>query len=144
MGPKASLMRVVLDTNVLVSALLFGGVPGQILDLVRSGMLVPLVSRETFAELRTVLSCPKFQLSEEEVAGLLENECLPYMAVVEVRDDRAGTCSDPDDDKFVACAVAGKARFLVTGDRALLALGTVGAARVVTVRQLLASVQKGA
>lgn len=142
MGAGKGSVRVVLDSNVLVSALLFGGIPGQILDLVRSGRLVPVVSRETFGELRAVLSYPKFELSEEEAAWLVEVECLPYLEVVDVSDDKAGTCSDPDDDKFVACAVAGKARFLVSGDRALLSLGTVGSVEVVTVRQLLAAIRK--
>jgi putative PIN family toxin of toxin-antitoxin system len=56
MGKKVSPVRVVLDTNVLVSALLFGGQPGKLRDLWASARLIPLVSKETFAEFNKVLA----------------------------------------------------------------------------------------
>ena len=56
MGKKVARLRVVLDTNVLVSTLLFGGQPGKLRDLWVAKRIVPLVSKETFAEFSKVLT----------------------------------------------------------------------------------------
>ena len=61
--------RVVLDTNVLVSALLFTGKLSKIVDLWQRGKMIPLISRETFGELRAVLEYPKFSLAPSELFG---------------------------------------------------------------------------
>jgi putative PIN family toxin of toxin-antitoxin system len=129
--------RVVIDTNVLVSALLFGGQPGKLRDWWVGGRLVPLVSKETFAEFGKVLAYPKFRLSPAEIAMIVEEELLPYAEVVDVAEDAAGVCRDSHDDKFLALAAAGKASYLVTGDRDLLALQTFGNTQIVTVRDIL-------
>ena len=60
---EAAPLRVVVDTNVLLSALLFGGQPGRLRDLWVEGRIVPLVSQETFAEFSKVLYYPKFDLA---------------------------------------------------------------------------------
>ena len=59
--------RVVLDTNVLVSALLFKGRLARLVELWQKGAIVPVISKETFDELRTVLCYPKFALNAEEI-----------------------------------------------------------------------------
>jgi uncharacterized protein len=60
-------IRVVLDTNVLVSCLLFGGTPGELLDLWKTGRIRLLMSREMVDEFLRVLAYPKFNLSEDEI-----------------------------------------------------------------------------
>jgi len=57
--------RVVLDTNVIVSALLFKGALSRLVELWRKGKIIPVISKETFAELTTVLHYPKFSLSKD-------------------------------------------------------------------------------
>lgn len=138
MGQKVAPFRVVLDTNVLVSALLFGGRVGRLRDLWKSGGIVPLVSRETFTEFRRVLSYPKFKLTEREIGAILNDEILPYVEVVEITDQANGICRDPHDDMFLAVAASGDAQYLVTGDRDLLEIKEHGGTRIVTVVEFLA------
>lgn len=114
--------RVVLDTNVLVSALLFTGELSKIVELWQKGEIVPLISRETFAEPRAVLKYPKFYLAPDEIQSIIENEILPYFEVVRIEENIKGVCRDPGDDKFIACAISGLADFLLTGDKDLIDL----------------------
>lgn len=137
MGQKITSVRVVVDTNVLVSGLLFGGEPGRLHDLWVAGQLVPLLSRETFAEFNRVLSYPKFRLSPAEITLLIEEELLPYAEVVDVTEDASGACRDPHDDMFLSLAVSGKALYVITGDRDLLVLNMFRQTRIITVSELL-------
>jgi uncharacterized protein len=139
MGKKVAPLRVVIDTNVLLSALLFGGQPGELRDLWVGGQIVPLVSQETFSEFFKALAYPKFQLSPVEIKMIIEEEMLPYAEIVDVSEDAAGVCRDSEDDKFLALAAAGGAAYLVTGDRDLLVLQAFRNTRIVTVRDFLES-----
>jgi len=114
--------RVVLDTDVLVSALLFTGELSKIVDLWQRGEVVPLISRETFDELRAVLQYAKFSLAPDEIQSIIENEILPYFKVVEIKENVRGVCRDPGDDKFLACARSGAAHFILSGDKDLIVL----------------------
>ncbi len=114
--------RAVLDTNVVVSALLFER--GRLSWLRPSWMAEdfrPLVSKSTAAELLRVLSYPKFHLTDEEIEVLL-GDFLPFSEAVEVKDTPAAYPGlvDPDDRIFLHLAEAGTAEFLVTGDQDLL------------------------
>ena len=114
--------RVVLDTNLLVSAaLLSGSLPRRVLDHVRlNGRL--LLSLETFVELEGVLLRSKFgrYASWEKRKELLE--LLPSVAEWISTSSTISECRDPDDNKFLELAVDGKADFLVTGDKDLMKL----------------------
>jgi putative PIN family toxin of toxin-antitoxin system len=132
MGEKPKkVRRVVLDTNVLVSALLFTGELSKIVDLWQQGEMVPLISRETFDELRAVLQYPKFSLAPDEIQSIIENEILPYFEVVEIKENVRGVCRDPGDDKFLACALSGSAHFIVSGDKDLIVLKSHKAIRII-------------
>ncbi len=116
--------RVVLDTNLVLSALVFSG--GRVAELRRAwqqGAVTPLVSRDTAAELVRVLAYPKFCLTREEQEVLLA-DYLPYAETVKIpaRKPRVPACRDPFDVPFLLLAVIGKADALVTGDQDLLAL----------------------
>jgi putative PIN family toxin of toxin-antitoxin system len=137
MGQKVTPHRVVVDTNVLVSGLLFGGEPGKIRDLWIKGRIVPLLSSETFTEFNRVLSYPKFRLSPAEITMLIEEELLPYAEILDVTEDATGVCRDPKDDKFLSLAASGKAAYLITGDQDLLVLQLFQQTRIVTVSELL-------
>lgn len=80
-------IRVVLDTNVLVSALLFGGVLNRLVAKWKTGDVVPVFSQATFDEFRRVLAYPRFDLTESEIRVLIEDEVLPYFDIVETRED---------------------------------------------------------
>ena len=122
MGKKEEVTRLVLDTNVLVSALLFRSEASALLDAWRGGRFRLAVSEPILDEYHRVLEYPKFRLSEREVSTIMAEFVLPYCDPVRTAGGPR-LCSDPDDDKFIHCALAARATALVTGDRALLALG---------------------
>jgi uncharacterized protein len=124
--------RVVIDSNVLVSFFLRrGSTPWRVVrDVMECGQL--LVSDDTLAELEEVLRRSKF---DRYVSRALREQFLTilptfatHVAVVE----RIEACRDPRDDKFLETAVNGQADFLVTGDRALLAMRTFRSVAIVS------------
>jgi len=113
-------VKIVLDTNVVVSGLFFGGFPGKILSAWHNQQLTLVLSASILAEYREVgaeLSAQYGELDFEAFAALL----VVHAEVVDAPAALAeGVCSDPDDDKFLACAAAAGARVIVSGDRDLL------------------------
>lgn len=126
-GPRTAppaVPRVVLDTNVVLSALMFpGGATAQLRRAWQSGRVLPLVSTATAHELVRVLAYPKFRLGADEQQELLA-DYLPWTEVVAVPEPppRVPDCRDPDDLPFLHLAAAGRAAALVTGDADLLTL----------------------
>ncbi|CAN5202760.1 putative toxin-antitoxin system toxin component, PIN family [soil metagenome] len=116
--------RVVLDTNIVVSALVFRGVgPSTLRKAWQARAFQPLASTVTAHELMRVLAYPKFRLSPTDQHELLA-DYLPYAASVTVPEPapRVPRCRDSFDQCFLELAIAGKAHVLVTGDNDLLAL----------------------
>jgi putative PIN family toxin of toxin-antitoxin system len=128
--PK-KIIRVVLDTNILISALLFKGELSRMVGLWQEGKIVPIISKETFHELRTVLEYPKFSLSRAEIKWLIENEILQFFEVVNVSEYIKGVCRDPGDDKFISCAISANADYIVTGDKDLFDLKEYRSIRII-------------
>lgn len=128
--------RVVLDTNVVLSALLFrDGAVARVRGGWQCGRFVPLASTATARELVRVLAYPKFRLAADEQEQLLA-DYLPWVQAVQIRGPPPSTpaCRDPLDLPFLHLAIAGKARALVSGDRDLLALaGAPGLCAVLSV-----------
>ena len=117
-------VRVVLDTNVVLSALVFrGGTAGQVRQAWQQGVVLPLASTATVQELVRVLAYPKFRLSPAEQDELLA-DYLPYAEIVRIpqQPPTVPDCRDALDLPFMHLAVAGKAKVLVTGARDLLAI----------------------
>ena len=116
-------VRVVLDTNVVLSALVFGGgAAGRVRRAWQQGSLLPLASTATVQELVRVLSYPKFRLSQAEQEELLA-DYLPHTEIVRIpKLPKVPACRDAMDEPFMHLAVAGKAQVLVSGDRDLLAI----------------------
>jgi putative PIN family toxin of toxin-antitoxin system len=128
--------RVVLDTNVVLSALLFGsGTAGRVRVGWQAGRFTPLGSTATAAELVSVLGYPKFRLSAGEQEEMLA-DYVPWVQVVRIPNPPppAPGCRDPFDLPFLHLAIAGKASALVSGDRDLLTLA--GARGLCTVLSL--------
>ena len=118
-------MRVVFDTNVAISALLFRhGATATLRQAWIAGRFTPLTDRPCTDELIRTLSYPKFELSPSDIHALLA-DYLPFSQIVDTADHEAlelPLCRDPDDQKFLVLAELGQADVLVTGDEALLAL----------------------
>ena len=113
---------MVFDTTTVVSALLFeSGRLAWLRQHWQEGRCVPLICRETAAELTRVLAYPKFRLTLEDRHELLA-EYLPYCQTVELTEKCSSTCRDAKDQPFLDLAQSGKADLLVSGDQDLLVL----------------------
>ena len=119
-------MRVVLDTNIVISALLWGGVPFRLLQFAQVGDIELVTSPALVAELADVLGrshlTPYIQkqgLSAMELVNLYQ----AFAQSVAPQTVPAVILDDPDDDHVLACAVAGRADLIVSGDKHLLGLG---------------------
>ena len=126
--------RVVLDTNVVLSALVFGkGTTARLRAAWQGSRFLPLVSTATARELVRVLSYPKFRLEAQEQQELLA-DYLPYAEVVRIPEPPPSVpvCRDPFDLPFLHLAAAGRADALVTGDADLLTLARVGRCPIMT------------
>jgi putative PIN family toxin of toxin-antitoxin system len=128
-------MRVVLDTNVLVSALVFKGRLAILGELIAAKKITPCLSTATLDEFILVLHRPKFRraliaahVSVNEIVQAL----LAQSVMVSDRDNIEQIHSDPSDTKFLTCAVASKASYIVTGDKHLLSLKSVNHIPIVT------------
>jgi len=134
---KPEVIRVVLDTNVLVSALLFGGMQDRLVARWKAGTVVPVFSKATFDEFRRVLTYPRFSLSETEIRVLIEDEVLPYADIVEILEEIQGVCPDPGDDIFLSCAVAAGVDAIVSGDKDLLDIGSFRKIPIISTQDFL-------
>lgn len=137
-------MRVILDTNVLVSGIFFGGVPGQIVDAWADDRLSLVLTPEILEEYARVGHTMAAKYPEGRMAFTAMLEILTVHSPVLAAAPLPGAVSaDPDDDKFLAAAVASGVRILVSGDRHLLNVSGWQTIEVLTprtfVRQYLAT-----
>jgi len=126
-------LRVVIDTNILISALVFGGKIARLRFAWQEGCFTPLVSKVTTTELIRVLAYPKFRLTPTEREDLLSDYLL-FCESVAMPDLLPATldCRDPFDVPFLVLALVGEANYLVTGDRDLLVLKDDFSCQIVT------------
>lgn len=115
-------MRLVLDTNVLVSAIVFGGAPRRVLSTVLTGANQLVLSSVLLDELRRVLVGPKFRYPLA-AAARIDAEVRELADIVEPSVRLAVITADRADDRVLECAVEGRADAIVSGDGDLLALG---------------------
>ncbi|MCX7087167.1 MAG: putative toxin-antitoxin system toxin component, PIN family [Methylococcales bacterium] len=119
--------RVVLDTNCIISALLFSKQKmAWLRHCWQTGAIIPLASKETVSELIRVLAYPKFKLTKEEQALILA-DFLPYAETVVIADVPEGLpiIRDQADQMFLILAVVGQAETLVTGDADILDIKSI-------------------
>jgi putative PIN family toxin of toxin-antitoxin system len=133
--------RVVIDTNVVLSAVVFAAGRLAPLRLAWQGnRVLPLISRITAAELIRALAYPKFKLAPHEQEELLA-DYLPYCKTVRIPSPPPATppCRDTFDVPFLELALTGKAEALVTGDKDLLSLAGSLACPILSVDQFLST-----
>jgi putative PIN family toxin of toxin-antitoxin system len=139
MSPAKRPPRVVVDTNVVLSALVFGGGRLETLRFAwQGGRYVPLACSHTASELIRVLAYPKFKLSAADQQELLA-DYLPYCTTVNLLDILPSSiqCRDANDLPFLHLALAGKADFLVSGDADLLSLAGTFVCPIVTAEEFI-------
>lgn len=112
--------KVVIDTNIYISAIFWGGNPREVVDLGRDGKISIFTSLEIQKEIDRILST-KFGLSDEETGQILI-DFSTFTSWVKASRKIAVVDKDPDDDKFIECAVSAGASYVITGDDHLLEL----------------------
>ena len=130
-------MKVVLDANVLISALIKAGKPRELFfRLAEEKMLI--LSRQILEEFLEVAEDPRVKkyVKEQETAAFL-NSLRDATKIVEVKSKFRAVKEDPDDDVFVNTAYDGKADYIVSGDKHLLSLGEFRGTKIVTVDEML-------
>lgn len=112
-------MKIVLDTNVFISGVFFGGPPYQILDAWRKGKIDIVLSEAIYDEYHRIATELSRQFKEVDISTFLD--LLAVNAIwVNVPQLPFRVSTDPDDDKFISCAVASKTKLIVSGDKHLL------------------------
>lgn len=128
-------MRIVADTNTVVSGLLWKGAPRQIIQACRHQRIIIVSSESLIAELAEVLARDKFATRIKD-AGLTPSGLVAdYTALTEQSHPEPlnkPVCRDPDDDAVLACALAGRADALVSGDEDLLTLKSFRGIPIIT------------
>ena len=127
-------LRVVIDTNILVSALVFGKEPAEVLKLSSAGRIKAVTSSVLLLELSEVLS-KKFRFSDQRIQTI-EAKLRKVSAVV--TPSQKVTLLGSADDRVLEAAVAGKCHHIVTGDRELLELGSFDDVAIINLNQLIA------
>lgn len=129
--------RIVLDTNVLISAIAFGGRPREVLEKVISGTFAMAISAEMLAEFQGVLEGRKFRYPSAIVRTIV-NELLAVSELVRPTMKVEQIKADPADNRILECALESRAACIVTGDRHLLELGQFEGISILDVAAFLA------
>lgn len=137
-------MRIVIDTNVLLSGFLWGGTPRVLIEQVRSNAAEMVISTALLEEFSRVIARPKFAAMLQRTTRTPERilgELRTLADIVAAPNLPQPVCRDPKDDIVLACALAAKANLLVAGDDDLLALKVFEGIAIVTAAQAVAMVE---
>jgi uncharacterized protein len=127
--------RVVADTNIYISALMFGGLPGAFLDLAFVGSFTLITSSVLLDELDEKLR-GKFEIAPPD-ADLIRSRLENVAEVVSPAYSLSVITEDPEDNRVLECAIAGRADIIVSGDRHVLKLGGYQGIVILTARQFM-------
>ena len=128
--------KIVLDSNVFISALVFGGKPREILDLAVKGLIEIAISDDILEEIKGVLEGKKFQFPARVTHALIR-EIEDLADIVEPKGRIEAVLDDPQDNRVLECAVASGANGIVSGGSHLLALRTFGKIKIMNPDEFL-------
>lgn len=127
-------MKIVIDTNVLMSGIIFGGNPTRIIELLFSQKISAFASPEMVNEYKRIyeeLSRKYRKRTHNEIGEIIQSiNVIPSHSHIEI-------CRDPDDNKFIECAVDNKCIYIVSGDKDLLVLERYEDIEILTVSDFL-------
>lgn len=126
-------MKIVVDTNVVISGVFFGGFPRKILTEIARGKINACATAEIINEYNEVVA---EMISRKQ--GRLNHDILtPLFQAMEIIEPKTKVkiSRDPDDDKFLGCAKDGKALYIVSGDKDLLVLESYEGIQIITAKQ---------
>lgn len=125
-------MRIVIDTNVLVSGIFFGGFPRKVINAVTSKRIEACCSNEILDEYYRTIK----EFFERKQGTYDSNMLFPFvnsLDIIQVKTD-VSLSRDPDDDKFIECAIDGNALYIVSGDKDLLILNKYEDIQIITAK----------
>ncbi len=140
------MLRVVIDTNIFVSALLSGkGAPAQVLDAWRERKFLVITSEAAILEVKRVLTelaaTRKYSLSNDDIESTLNLLKTDALLVPGQIDTKGAIPQDPDDEKFLSIALEGDAKIIISGDKHLLELVKYQGVTIQTAGQFLDSLK---
>lgn len=135
------MIRVVFDTNILVSGLLYKGKPKKLIDLALDGKIELVTSVDIINEFRLVIARDKFKLTKEEQETFL-GFIIRLTSIITIKSGFKVIQEDPDDDKIVRTAYDSKASYIVSGDHHLLKMKEFSGIRIVTANKMLEILNK--
>jgi putative PIN family toxin of toxin-antitoxin system len=127
-------VRIVLDTNVLISGIFFGGVPGRILNAWSDEKVKFVLSLDILKEYYRVAQELSKKFKAIDVSSIIDHIAV-QSEVIQSPPLPKKVCKDKDDDKFISCALTGKVRYIVTGDKGFLSLSNYLGIQIITPRQ---------
>jgi len=133
-------MKVVLDTNVIVSGFLWKGAPYQLLKAADHREIEILSSIEILEEVERVFEEDRLKPAVRRAglsARLIMNKIYSIVTAVDAEEDVTVVEEDPEDNKFLECAIEGEADYIVSGDKHLLGLGNYKEIRIIRPREML-------
>ncbi len=133
-------MRIVVDTNVIASAVFFGGKPYQLLHYIMEKRVDVVASKEIVDEYEGIVLRLRQKYPSISTRIPLQ-EIISRFEIIRVSSD-IHVSRDPDDDKFISCAVEGKCLYIVSGDSDLLSIGNYGDIEILTVADFLNRLEK--
>ncbi|EQA38685.1 toxin-antitoxin system toxin component, PIN family [Leptospira inadai serovar Lyme str. 10] len=131
------MQKVLLDTNVYISAILFGGKPRIILEELISGKVIGYISNSILKEIELTLKKPKFKLNEEFISIILSEIELITKKTANISLSDYSGLRDRDDYHILESALAAKVDYLITGDQDLLVLYNLKSLKIVSPEQYL-------
>lgn len=114
-------MKIILDTNVFISGIFFSGPPSQILQAWQKKSFQIVLSEQILNEYQRVAEELSYKYPQVDIAPIIELVTI-HGQLIDTKGINISICEDPDDDKFIECAIAGKCDIIVSGDKHLLKL----------------------
>ena len=127
--------KIVVDTNIFISALLGSKSCQQIYEFLKEDKFQLVISENLVTELKSTLILAKFEFTKEEIDELIEHVLRKAQKVESTV--KIDICRDPKDNIIIECAIAGKADFIVTGDEDLLTLKSFRKISIITPKKFL-------
>ncbi|MBR2208887.1 MAG: putative toxin-antitoxin system toxin component, PIN family [Synergistaceae bacterium] len=126
-------MKIVIDTNIIISAIFFGGVPLECMNLLLNGVFRACVSDEILDEYLEIYQ--RFLLKyPNKTLKMQINKIIEHMEII-TPTSKINVCCDPDDNKFIECAVDGHCIYIVSGDKDLLAVKNFDDIEILTLHE---------
>jgi len=134
-------VKIVIDTNVIISGIYFGGIPKKLLETVLNNTYQIIISENIIYEYFDVIHrMSKKRMSPDAAATQVLNKLISNAKIIEPGDIKTPSCEDPDDIKFLQAAIVSNAEFLISGDKHLLDVGKYKGGIVLKPKEFLLSI----